>query len=156
MTTKYNLVLWCAGLHWEDSRVSYAAQHIASCSYCTRTVCPCNVWAYRNSAWTYGHTREFSYTQQSWVFSVCCWLVCRCLVLCCPTMKLNVAALFCDTIWWGLVFPLQKASTRHTEQHLLCVFHVWFFSSTFRTGDVWGIWVVLCFSCPGFWPSKAV
>ena len=72
--------------------------------------------------------------------------------------------------WWGLVFPLQKSFTHHAEQHLLCVFlqctHRYPLrphmvqrlssSSTFRTGDVWGIWVVSCFSCPGFWPSKAV
>ena len=111
MATTYSHVLWCTGLHWEDSRVCYVARHITSSLYCTLSVTQC-LSVYRNSAWTYSHTKEFSYNSLG-CHPVCCWLVSRCLVLCCPTKKRIVATLFCDTIWWGLVFPLQKAFTHH-------------------------------------------
>ena len=53
---------------------------------------------------------------------VCCWLVSRCLVLCCPTKKRIVPTLFATPFDGDWSSHSRKPSrVMHADQHLLCV-----------------------------------
>ena len=70
-------MLWCAGLHWENSRVCCAAQHIASCSYCTLSVHSTHAMSeHIETVPEHIATPGSSLTHNSLgCHPVCCWLV---------------------------------------------------------------------------------
>ena len=152
----------CDVLAYTERTVVCAVLHGTLPVLCTVPCLSLNIWAYTETVPGHIATQRSSLTHNS--------LGCHptCMLLACVSMfgvMLPSKEADCSNAvlrhLMGTGLPTPESLHASCMQTSTCYVYSTFgpkssSTSTFRTGDVWGIWVVSCFSCPGFWPNKAV